>query len=334
MKTLFGYGTVMALAMTAMACSKSADSPSTLEVTGKVDTQLRTLDNASALAIGSDGRTYSAYIQKNGSFRLSLPVGKVYRIIFANSTMKGELRAIGHLMNSTSNGKFDEIAVKDGGTMNLGVVRPVGTSASALHTACNCGSTGSSSGGGGGGGGSDGEKSGGSDKGGAGGSDHEGSGSEGSDDSGGSDYETKDKDGDKDRLCDDSSDVELEAEHGPGDKCAKDDGAESAPKPSKKSCSTKDDNHDGKDDDDGASGGGSGSGSDGEKGGSTSGGSSGGADSCSSCSPPPPSSCNCSKECGAGSSCVASKCTPDAAPSGGSSGAGTSSSSGSTPPVK
>jgi hypothetical protein len=340
MKTLFGFGTVMALAMAATACSKSADSAATLEVTGKVDTQLRTLDNASAIAIGSDGRTFSAYIQKNGSFRLSLPVGKVYRIIFANSTMNGELRTIGHLVNSTSNGKFDEIAVKDGGTMNLGVVRPVGTSTSALHTACNCGSTGSSSGGGGGG--SDGEKSGGSDKGGgsdnggsdkSGGSDGESSDSE----SGGGDYETKDKDGDKDRLCEDSSDVELEAEHGPGDKCAKDSSSDSAPKPAKKSCSTKDDNHDGKDDDDGEKGGGSGSEGGGGSGGDNAGssGSSGSADSCSSCAPTP-SSCKCSKQCGSGSSCVASKCTPDAAPSGTPStdtGAGTSSSSGSAPPV-
>lgn len=160
MKTLFGYGAVMALAMTATACSKSADSPSTLEVTGKVDTQLRTLDNASAIAIASDGHTYAAYLQKNGAFHLSLPAGKVYRILFANSTAKGEHRTIGHLVNATSNGKFDEIAVKDGGTMNLGVVRPVGTSASALHTACKCDSPGSSSGGGA-------EKSGGADKGGS-----------------------------------------------------------------------------------------------------------------------------------------------------------------------
>lgn len=322
MKTLFGFGAVMALAMTSLACGKSAEPPpSTLEVTGKVDTRLRTLDNASAVAISSDGRTYSAYIQKNGTFRLSLPVGHVYRVIFANSTMAGELRTIGHLINTTSSGKFDQIAVKEGGTMSLGTVRPVGTSPTSLKTACNCGSTGSGES-------SDSDKSGSDDH------DDKDSDHDGKDKDKDGDFGTKDKDGDKDRLCEDSSDVELEAEHGPGDKCAKDDSDEEAPKASKKSCSSKDSDHDGKDDDDDDKGSGGGGGKDDDEGGgsgagegssSSSGG--GGADSCSTCAPKPPASCTCSKQCGAGSSCVASKCSADASgsPDG-------TSSSGSTPP--
>ncbi|MDB4933503.1 MAG: hypothetical protein JWP87_475 [Labilithrix sp.] len=295
MKTMFGLGTVIALALAAVACGKAAEpSSSTLEVTGKVDTQLRTLDNASALAIGSDGRTYSAYLQKNGAFRLELPVGNVYRIIFANSTMAGELRTIGHLVNSTSAGKFDEIAVKDGGTLYLGTVRPVGTSASSLKTACNCGSTGSGES-------SDSDKSDSE-------ADDDDDKSEGND----GDFESKGKDGDEDRLCEDSSDVELEAENGPGDKCAKDSNDKDAPKPSKKSCSSKDDNHDGKDDDDG----------DGDKAGSDS------------SSDTSSSSCTCSKQCGAGASCVASKCTPDGSGSADGTSSSSSSSSGFVPPAK
>jgi hypothetical protein len=307
----------MALAMASVACGKSPEpSSSTLEVTGKVDTRLRTLDNASAVAIASDGRTYSSYIQKNGTFRLSLPVGKVYRVIFANSTMSGQLRTIGHLVNTTSAGRFDQIAVKEGGAIYLGSVRPVGTSASTLKTACNCGSTGSGES-------SDGDKSEGegdssdNDK-------SDGDKSEGKD----GDFETKDSDGDKDRVCGDSSDVELEAEHGPGDKCAKDSDDDDAPKPSSQSCSSKDDDHDGKDDDDGEKSGGS---AEGDKGGSSSGGAEGDKAGGST------DSCTCSKQCGAGASCVASKCSPDSgsgSADGTSSSSSSSSSSGFIPPTQ
>src|SRR6478672_426716 len=97
MKTL-RLGVVAALATMAMACGKNPDSSSdTLHVTGKVDG--RTLDNASALAIGSNGKTYSAYVQRSGKFALDLPAGHVYRIVIANSTMSGQLRTVGHLTN-------------------------------------------------------------------------------------------------------------------------------------------------------------------------------------------------------------------------------------------
>ncbi len=291
MKSL-GFGSVLAFAMTVLACGKGTpDSSSTLKVTGSIDTNSRSLDNASALAIGSDGRTFSAYVQKTGRFTLELPVGHVYRIIIANSTMRGELRPIGHLVNTTSKGKADVIAVKDGGSLNLGTLRPVGSSSSTLHTKCDC--AGSSS---------EGSKSGGSDKSGD-------SKDEKESEDGGDDYKCHEKDGDKDRVCQGEADVELEADHAPGDKCAKDDDDDDAPKPKAKSCSTKG-NKDGKDDDDKG-------GSSGGYGGDKAGGDEAGGGSAT-------GSCSCSKQCSSGSSCVASKCTPDApGGSGGSSGGGT-----------
>lgn len=295
MKTLFGFSTAIALALSAVACSHDyAEAPSTLEVTGRVDTRLRALDNASAVAVGSDGRTYSSYIQTNGSFRLSLPVGNVYRILFANSTMAGELRTIGHLVDTTSSGKSDELAVKEGGTLDIGTVRPAGSaSAGGVKTAtCGCEDLGTGKGDPSGDPKADTAKP------------DTGKGDvtkgdvtkDGADDDftkGDDDWKTKPKDGDKDRLCDDDTDVELEAEHGPGDKCAKGGSDKAAPKITKKACVSKDVDKDGKDDD----GAGYDKGSSADKGGDKSG-TAGGA-------------CTCSSECGAGSSCAASKCSAD-----------------------
>ena len=311
MKNLFGLGTVMALSMAAVACGNSPEASTTpsssLEVTGTVDTQLRSLDNASAVAIGSDGRTFSAYVKKNGSFKLDLPVGHTYRILIANSTMAGQLRTVGHLVNKTSDGKADEIAVKTGGKMNLGALRPAGASANSLKTACNC----------------DNDKGEPTDKDPGDWDDDNSKGEDSDVDSpkspkGEDDYEPKPKDDDKDRICEDEADVELEAENGPGDKCKKGDDDKPAPKPTKKSCSTKDEDKDGKDD--GAqpdeSGGGSSGKSDPADGkdfpgdesedeggyGGKDQGSSGGT------SKPSSDSCTCSLQCGKGSSCYASKC--------------------------
>jgi hypothetical protein len=298
MKTLFGFSTVVAFAMAAVACSNDyAEAPSTLEVTGRVDTQLRAHDNATAVALGSDGRTYSSYIQTNGSFRLTLPVGNVYRIIFANSTMSGELRTIGHLVNETSSGKTDEIAVKEGGKLDIGSVRPAGspsTSTGGVKTACECdtdlGGKGDPD--------ADPTKDGDITK--DGDTTKDGStkvtDSDDKDFSKDDDYATKPKDGDKDRLCDDAMDVELKAEKGPGDKCAKGGSDKSAPKVVKKSCAV--DKSDPVDKSDAV-----------DKSGST--------------DKSSPDSCTCSSQCGSGSACAASKCTSDDGSSGSSSGAKT-----------
>lgn len=313
MKKLIGIGSVMALGMAAVACGETPaeSSSSTLEVTGTVDQRLRTLDNASAVAIGSDGRTYSAYLKANGAFRLSLPVGHTYRVLIANSTANGELRQIGHLVNQTSAGKEDEIAVKDGGRLNLGTLRPAGSTSTGVKTACDCDEP---SGGGKGGsadddygdkypskGGadekypsdekspSDDDSKGGDSK--SGDADGKSGGGKGDVDD---DYASKPSDDAKDKICDDSADVELEPTNKPGDACAKGSSGKSAPMPVKKACST--------------------AGGSPEKSGTGSkdpgtepdpkGGSSGG--SCSTCAPAP-TSCNCSAQCGSGS-CVASKC--------------------------
>jgi hypothetical protein len=309
----FSLGALVTLVAMTMACGKNQDdssNSSSLHVTGSVDG--RTLDNASALAIGSDGKTYTAYIRQNGSFALDLPVGHVYRIVIANSTSTGQLRTIGHLVNVTSQGTADVIAVHEGGSLNLGQLRPTSTStsATALHPACATCS--------GGMGGGDNDDQGEND-------DDQG---ENDDDQGG-DYKCHRDDGAKKKTCDDGDDVALGASHNPGDKCAKHDGddqgendddqGENDDDQGKKAsaCGMKDANHDGKDDDDqgqnqkkGSNGSsGSGSGGDDDQGGSS------GSCACTSPPtpppPPPPAACSCRLQCASGYSCVASKCVAD-----------------------
>lgn len=210
-------GSVMALAMAAVACGggdkdSTGSNAANLKVSGTVDSAGRSLDNASAIAIGSDGRTFSAYLDRAGKFSLELPVGHVYRIIIANGTMSGGLHPVGHLVNATSRGNAEEIAVKEGGTMNLGRLHPAGTTTTAaprsLHVLCGCSSD-----------------------------DDDASDQSPAEDDSGDDYKTQQKDTDKDNLCDDaSSDVDLVAENAPGDKCAKDEDDEPAPKPAPKAC--------------------------------------------------------------------------------------------------
>lgn len=315
MKAL-GFGTLIALAATLLACGNSTPETSkNLTITGSVDTQTLALDNASAVAVGADGRTFSAYVKRSGKFTLDLPVGQVYRIIIANSTMLGELRPIGHMVNPTSRGTSALIAVKEGGTLALGTLRRAGTSSSGLHVTsknCNCNASG---------GGSDEDNADEEDDENDSVSDddvdetHESSGG------GKDDFKCKQKDDDKERICGSEADVELTPDNPPGDACAAapdEEGPEVRAVP----CSSKDDNNDGKDDDDSV-GSSDAQGGDNAQGGDDSGSESATPDgsSCggSGCEPTPPKSCVCTKQCGTGSSCIASKCTPDAAPEGGSS---------------
>ncbi len=305
-----GIGSVVALALAAIACGggdkeDTGSNASNLKVSGTVENAGRSLDNASAIAIGSDGRTFSAYLDRSGKFSLDLPVGHVYRIIIANGTMSGGLHPIGHLVNSTTRGNAEEISVKTGGSMNLGRLRPAGTTSGSVHVQCGCSdddddSSSSSS------------------------SKNPPDNSSDSDD----DYKTQQKDSDKDNLCEDSaSDVDLVAENAPGDKCAKDDDDQPAPKPAPKACtddgdksSSSTDKSDPADDgdwdtDEPKAPSKDGSSSDEDPGSSpgkngSSSGSSPGKDTSDS-DPPSKSSgdtCSCSSQCGQ-NSCVAGKCT-------------------------
>jgi hypothetical protein len=298
-------------AVGAMACGKSSDSPSasdssTLHVTGTVEG--RQLDNASALAIGSDGHTYAAYVQQSGRFALDLPVGHVYRIVFANSTASGDLRTIGHLVNPTSQGSANVLAIHEAGTWNLGTVSLA--SATSVHpacAACSSGGVGSPSGS------AQGESAQGeNDQ----GENHDGDDDDDQNDDDQGDFKCRQADDDHDRSCDDGDDVELHASNAPGDKCGRhDDDDQGEPASGTRVCK-----HGGDDDDDDNAQGNNaqgendqgdddqGSNAQGENGqGGHAQGASGGSSGSCACTAPPVT-CSCSSQCGAGQACVASKC--------------------------
>jgi hypothetical protein len=205
-----------AVGITAMGCASKTDSPSTLHITGTVGQQSSALSGPRAVATSSDGRSFSAVLTKTGQFALDVPVGSTYRIVIANATRTGQLRVVGHLVNPTTHGTTDVIAVNGAGSLALGTLRPVGTlpmPAGAVHTMSVESKDGAEQ-------------------------------NDGTESKDGGESKESDDDG---KLCQDGDDVELDAEHKPGPELeASRDSAK--PKESGKSCDVHDTKHDGNDD--------------------------------------------------------------------------------------
>src|SRR5207253_3186139 len=99
-------------------------------VHGVLPPAVRALDNARAIAVGADGRTFAAYLDPKGGFTLSLPVGHAYRIVFANSRADGSEVVLGHMIVNTSHGKEEFFGARAGSRVELGAVAPVATRSS------------------------------------------------------------------------------------------------------------------------------------------------------------------------------------------------------------
>src|SRR5437868_5980642 len=82
-----------------------SSSSEAMTVHGVLPPSLRSLDNARAIAVGADGRTFAAYLDPKGGFTLNLPVNHAYRILFANSRADGSEVVLGHMIVNTSHGK-------------------------------------------------------------------------------------------------------------------------------------------------------------------------------------------------------------------------------------
>jgi hypothetical protein len=108
-----------------------------LAVQGTVS-QALALDNARAVAIGSDGRTFWTFLNAQRDFTLLLPVGASYRIVITNSLPGGDQVEIAHLVPQGSGGTawLGANAVE---TVDLGTLKP--TSGQGATTGClSCGS--------------------------------------------------------------------------------------------------------------------------------------------------------------------------------------------------
>ena len=124
-----------ALLSTGLACGGSGDkagsSSDALTLHGTVSPTTRKLDNARALAISSTGKTYWAYLDVGGNFKLQLPAGHAYRVLIANTLKAGGFRTIGHLTINTSSGSKVWLGARFGGLVDLGALHVVDTSTTA-----------------------------------------------------------------------------------------------------------------------------------------------------------------------------------------------------------
>jgi len=143
MKALTMFSGVVLAAM-AVACGESAEAESTSRVSGSmtvhgtVSTRL-SIDNARAVAIGSDGRTFWAYLDQDREFTLDLPVGQSYRVIVANQRANGGQQTIGHLTLNGGSGRTEWIGANKAINVDLGLLRLAGTTSSTgVKPSCAC----------------------------------------------------------------------------------------------------------------------------------------------------------------------------------------------------
>lgn len=140
MKALSVLGGVVLAAM-AVACGASAGDESAsstsgaMTVHGSVSSRL-SLDNARAVAIGSDGRTFWAYLDQDREFTLELPVGQSYRVIVANQRPGGGQQTVGHLVLAGGSGRTEWLGANSAIDVDLGTLRVAGGSSTKI--ACDC----------------------------------------------------------------------------------------------------------------------------------------------------------------------------------------------------
>jgi hypothetical protein len=207
------------LVVTAIGCGAPADpasSSTTMRLTGTADRSTMKLDNAKAVAQAANGKVYSAYLDRSGHFTLDLPPNAAYHVSIANTTRKGQLHLLGHIVNTTSSGQTSWLGIHSSGKLPLGLVS-IKSSRGGLHAQCGCGGSGGGSGGG----------------------DHGGHADDGSSDGEPDhDFESHEEDDDGDRSCSGSSsgteDVDLHADNEPGDRCDSSDVDTDAEKPEHK----------------------------------------------------------------------------------------------------
>lgn len=106
------------------AATSSRDANGTVVVQGTVSQQLVTND-ARAVAIGTNGRTFWAYLDKKRDFRLTLPVGQSYQIMIANQRTSGGQTVVGRLVLTSPAGKTSWLGANvAGATVDLGTLSP------------------------------------------------------------------------------------------------------------------------------------------------------------------------------------------------------------------
>ena len=111
---------VLAGALSGCSSGGSSSGPQ-LAVEGSVSQAVH-VDNARAVGIGTDGRTFWAYLDAQRGFTLRLPVGQSYRIVIANGREGGGEVIVGHLVLPAASGTTDWLGANAPGTVDLGTL--------------------------------------------------------------------------------------------------------------------------------------------------------------------------------------------------------------------
>jgi hypothetical protein len=115
----------------AMALGCSSEQPTAqgrMTVQGRVSQDL-SIDNARAVAVGDNGRTYWAHLDAQRDFRLRLPVGQSYRIVIANQLPGGGQVIVGRMVLPAGEGRTVWLGANDSDVVNLGTLRPASATA-------------------------------------------------------------------------------------------------------------------------------------------------------------------------------------------------------------
>lgn len=132
-------GAIMAAAA---ACSPTRNREATMTVQGTLSTKSVRADNARAVAVGDNGKTYWAYLDRHGDFSLELPIGQSYRILLANQLPGGGQQKIGHVVVRGAGGPTEWLGANDAVKVNLGKLKPAATSTSSGSLRPQCGACG------------------------------------------------------------------------------------------------------------------------------------------------------------------------------------------------
>ncbi len=127
-------GVLMAVAL--VACGSDEKKPDgRMTVQGSV-AQSIAVDNARAIAIGRDGRTFWTYLDAHRDFTLKLPVGQSYRILIANQLASGGQKTVARVVLDGADGKTVWVGANDAVTVDFGRLRVVSNTRTGLTTRC------------------------------------------------------------------------------------------------------------------------------------------------------------------------------------------------------
>ena len=130
-----GCGAVLAMfgCGSAGGGARESTGTQTMRLEGSIPSSVRLLDDARARAIGSDGKHYWSYVDASGHFALRVKPGVSYRVLVTNAQRVGPDRVTGHVVVTTRTGTSKWLGIHGGGTIDLGVLSTTGAAAS-IHT--------------------------------------------------------------------------------------------------------------------------------------------------------------------------------------------------------